>query len=461
MAVIDELLVGLGFEYDPKEMKQFKDDVGETVNVIKSLTKVAVAGAAAIAAMTVASTKASDEQGKLADEIGDTVDNIDALQFANQRSGGSADGMANSLRQLSIRAAEAARGAGAGVEAFGLLGISVTEANGKLKPTSDLLLEISDQFGDLSKSQQIELADKLGVRDSIRLLQQGKASITDLVSEARALGVTTKEDAAIAAEFQDSLTDIWQVTKQISRTLTKVFAPAMTEINNQFTEWWKINRAMIEQKLPEWIDKFTTAMKLLTIAVGGFIAFRLAGHLIALIGLLKGLSLATVAASASALILPALIAATAVAFVALVEDAKTFFEGGESFIGDMIKKYPEWASEINVVASSLAVISDLTGMIFDGWSDIIDLFKNFSFDGLKEVAGNIPGFLGDVTGLSTAGGGGLIPELGQNISNASTTVVDKLEIVVQGGADTAENIANAVLNVFEQTSQDLNSVVDQ
>lgn len=461
MALLDELLVGLGFEYDPKEMKQFKDDVGKTVGLLKNLTKAAIAGAAAITTLTVASTKASDEQGKLADEIGDSVENIDALQFALSRSGGTSDGMSNSLRQLAIRAAEAARGSGAGVEAFGLLGISVTDVNGKLKPTSDLLLEISNQFEGLSKSQQIELADKLGIRDSIRLLQQGKTSISNLVEEARSLGITTEEDAAIAAEFQDSLTNVWQVTKQVSRVLSKTFAPILKDLVNSFTDWWKINKNIIEQKLPEWIDKFTIAIKLLTIAVGGFIAFRLAGHLVALIGLLRGLSLATLAASASAIILPALIAAAAVAFVALVEDAKVFFEGGESFIGDMIKKYPEWASEINVVASSLAVIADLTAMIFDGWSGIINLFKDFSFEGLKEVVSNIPGFLGDVTGLSTVEGTGLIPEIGQSISNVKKTVVDKVEIVIQGGADTAENIADKVFSIFEQTSQDLNSVVDQ
>lgn len=461
MALIDELLVGLGFEYDPKEMKQFKDDVGKTVDIVKSLTKAAVAGAVAITALTVSSTRATDEQGKLADEIGDTVENLDALQFAIQRTGGTADGMSNSLRNLAIRASEASRGTGSGVEAFGLLGISVTDLNGKLKPTSDLFLEISKQFETLDKAQQLELADKLGIRDSITLLQQGKASIADLVSEAQLLGVTTAEDAAIAAKFQDSLTDMWQIVKQVSRTLSKVFAPILDELVTAFTEWWKINREIIEQKLPEWIDKFTTAFKLLTVAVGAFLAFRLASHLIALIGLLKGLSLATLAAGAAAFLLPALIAAVATAFVALVEDAKVFFEGGESFIGDMVKKYPEWTSEINVAASALATVAELTGMIFDGWSGIIDLFKDFSFEGLKEVIGNIPGFLGDATGLVTVGGGGLIPELGQSISNTASTVVDKLEIVVQGGADTAENIASAVLNVFEQTSQDLNTAVDQ
>jgi len=461
MALIDELLVGLGFEYDPSEMKQFNDDVGKTVNILKSLTKVAIAGAAAITALTVLSTKASDEQGKLADEIGDSVENIDALQFALQRSGGTADGMSSTLQNLAIRASEASRGIGSGVEAFGLLGISVTDANGKLKPTSDLLLEISEQFETLDKAKQIELADKLGVRDSIRLLQQGKASITDLVDEAKLLGVTTEEDVAIAAEFQDSLTNLWQIVKQVSRTLSKVFTPILNEIVTSFTDWWKVNREIIEQKLPEWIDQFTMAMKLLTIAVGGFLAFRLASHLLTLITLMKGLTFSTLAMNAAAFLLPALIAAAALAFVALVEDAKVFFEGGESFIGDMIEKYPEWADEIRVVAAIFATIADLTGMIFDGWNAIIDLFKNFSLEGFKETLGNLPGFLGDVTGLVTADGGGFIPELGQSISNTASTVVDKIDIVIQGGADTAENIANAVFGVFQQTSQDLNTAVDQ
>jgi hypothetical protein len=454
MAIIDELLVGLGFKYDPKEMSQFKDDVAKSTKLVKDLARAAVTGAIAITGLTVASTRASDEQGKLADEIGDTVENVDALQFALQRSGGTADGMTSSLRQLSIRAAEAARGVGSGVEAFGLLGISATDVQGNLKSSSDLILEISQRFQGLSKSQQIELADKLGIRDSIRLLQQGPSAIRELTAEAMALGVTTEEDAAIAAEFQDGLTDLWRITKQITRSLSKELAPVMKDLITDFTDWWKVNREIIELKLPEWIDKFTMSVKLLTIAVGGFLAFRLAGHLITLISLLKGVTVATLAANAAAFLLPALIASAAVAFVALAEDAKVFFEGGDSFLGDMIKRFPEWENAITNVAAALAVVWDLTKMIFEGWSELLDLDVGQFFK-------DLPGFLGDVTGLVEVGGGGVIPELGQSISNTASTVVDKIDIVVQGGADTAENIANAVFNVFQQTSQDLNSAVDQ
>lgn len=461
MALIDELLVGLGFEYDPKEMKQFKEDVSKTTGVIKNLARVAVAGAAAITGLTIASTRASDEQGKLADEIGDTVENIDALQFALERSGGSADGMTSSLRSLSIRAAEAARGVGSGVEAFGLLGISATDSNGNLKKTSDLMLEVSQRFQGLSKSQQIDMADKLGLSDSIRLLQQGPAAIRELTNEAMALGVTTAEDAEAAAEFQDSMTNLWRIIKQVSRTLARQFVPIIKELTDSFIDWWKTNRALIEQNLPDWIDKATMALKLLLIATGAWLAMRLVSHIMTLITLFKGLSVAALAANAAALLLPALIAAGVAALALLAEDAKKFFEGGDSFIGDMIDKFPQWADEIRVVAALFATLADLVGMIWDGLVGIVDLTKNFSLEGLKEFGANLPGFLGDVTGLYNVDGTGTIPELGQSISNTASTVVDKIDIVIQGGADTAENIANAVFGVFQQTSQDLNTAVDQ
>lgn len=461
MALIDELLVGLGFEYDPKEMKQFKEDVAKTTGVIKGLARMAVVGATAITGLTVASTGASDEQGKLADEIGDTVENIDALQFALERSGGSADGMTNSLRSLAVRASEAARGVGSGVEAFGLLGISATDSNGNLKNTSDLMLEVSRRFQGLNRAKQIELADKLGIRDSVRLLQQGPSAIRELTAEAEALGVTTAEDAAMAADFQDSLTNLWRIVKQVSRSLSRQFVPVIKELTDSFIEWWKTNKTMIEQNLPEWIDKVTVALKLMVIATGAWLAMRLVSHVMTLITLFKGLSVAVLAANAAAVLLPVLITAAVAALALLVEDAMTFFEGGGSFIGDMIEMFPKWADEIRIVAAIFATIGNLVQMIWDGLAAIVDLAKNFSLEGLKEFGANLPGFLGDVTGLYNADGTGVIPELGRSISNATSTVVDKIDIVIQGGADTAENIANAVFGVFQQTSEDLNTAVDQ
>jgi hypothetical protein len=325
----------------------------------------------------------------------------------------------------------------------------------------------------LGRARQIELADKLGLRDSMRLLQLGPQAIEEMTTKAKALGVTTAEDAKVSEEFNDALVDLWSVTKHISRLFTRVLAPVLEDIVDGFTDWWIANRKIIEQNMPKWVDQFTTALKLLSVAMGAFLAMRVLTHLYQMIALMRGLTLATLAANAAFFLLPLLISALGLAFIALVEDAKTFFEDGESFIGDMLEKYPQWEGELRTVAAILGVVYYLTTKILEGWEKIFGLFDDFSFDNIKEVLGNIPGFIGHVTGLSTIEGTGAIPESKEMVSNlynstqeevssAYKTVVEKIDITVQGGEDTAEEIASKVYDVFsQQTSQDLNSTVDQ
>jgi len=483
MAVIDELLVGLGFEYDAGEAKKFSDDIGKTVGIVKELAKVALAAATALTGIVVASSLASDEQGKLADEIGETVSNINALQFAQQIAGGSADGMSNSLRELSLRASEAARGVGSGVEAFGLLGISTTGTNGQIKSASNLLTEVSGKMQGLGRARQIELADKLGLRDSIRLLQMGPAAIVELTAKSKALGETTAEDARVSAEFNDALVEMWSVTKQLSRLLTRVLGPILNDMVDTFTDWWMINRDLIEQNIPKWVEQFTTALKLLSVALGAFIAMRVLTHLYQMIALMRGLTLATLAANAGFFLLPLLLSALALAFVALVEDAKVFFEGGESFIGDMIEKYPEWAGEIRTVASVLQGVYDLTMKIFEGWDKIFGLFREEGADAMNQALKDKGlGFLTKEIGvtdeqsgpvndlLKNIGMGFLTREIGLFQSGtldtpltsktSASTIVEKLEILVNASGN-PDDIAQSVYDVFLQTSQDLNSAVDQ
>jgi len=484
MALIDELLVGLGFEYDSGEAKKFKNDIGKTVGVVKNLAKVAAATATALTGMVVASSRASDEQGKLADEIGETVANVSALQYAQQIAGGSADGMANSLRELSLRASEAARGVGSGVEAFGLLGISTTDANGQIKSASNLMKEVSGKMQGLGRARQIELADKLGLRDSIRLLQLGPQAIEEMTVKAKALGDTTAEDAKVSAAFNDALVDLWSVTKHISRLFTRVLAPIMKEMVGTFTDWWIANRKIIEQNIPKWVDQLTMALKILSIAMGAFLAMRVLTHLYQMIALMRGLTLATLAANAGFFLLPLLLSALALAFVALVEDAKVFFEGGESFIGDMLEKYPEWAGEIRTVASVLQGVYDLTMKIFEGWDKIFGLFREEGADAMNQALKDKGlGFLTKEIGvteekigpindlLKNAGLGFLTREVGLFNSGtldtpltsktSTSTIVEKLEIMVNGSGRNPEEIAQSVYDVFLQTSQDLNSAVDQ
>lgn len=490
--LLDELLVGLGFEYDSEELENFKDDLESTVGIVKDLIATVAGAVVAVSALTIASTKASDEQGKFAKEIGDTVENVSALDFAIRRVGGSSEGLQSSLKTLSIRAAEAARGVGSGVEAFGLLGLSATDSNGRVKRSSDLILEVSSAIQGLDRTRQIELADKLGLSDSLRLIQAGPSAIRELTQEAIALGVTTEEDARISAELQDSLTDLWSIMRQLARIISREVAPILTNVINLFTDWWKVNRQLIEQNFGKWVDALTKAMKILLLITGLWIGLKLFNIVLALASAFRVTAVAALLLNGAIALLPLLIAGIVVGLALLIEDAAVFFEGGESFIGSMLEKYPKFRSELLEVAAVFATIADVTATIFEGWKGIIDAISNFSLENLKEVATNLPGFVGDVTGLQRTDGTGAIQTATDNIGNGATrfvedfirnpvlnvlglevpeskvrnrpevgTNVENLNITVQGGNDDANTIANSVFNVFQQTSQDLNSAVDQ
>lgn len=473
--ILEELLVSLGFDYDPEELGKFQSDLNKVNKMLGGLVRAASAAATAITGLTVVSTQSSDEHGKFANEIGEAVEMVDALQFAQRRAGGSSEAMMSSLRGLSQIAGEAARGVGSGVEAFGMLGISTLDASGQLKSTTALFSEISEAIQGLDRSRQIDLVSKLGLSGSIRLLQQGPEEIKALVAEAKALGVTTDEDAKIAAEFQDSLTDLWEIINQVTRVIARAFAPTLKSLVNTFSEWWKVNRDIVESKFLEWVGVLTDSFKLLTVAVGTLLAFKLAAHLATIITMMRGLTLATIATNAALFLAPALIMGAITAIAALAEDAKVFFEGGESFIGDMIAKFPEWAREIEFVADIFARIAELTGMIFEGWSKIIDAISSSTISGIAETISNLPGFAADlargvdvrgtfegIRGLFGGDTGGTIST--SQITNSTqarlSQNIDRVEISVSGAGDPGA-VAEAVRLELQQTAQDLTTTVDE
>jgi hypothetical protein len=475
---LDELLVALGFEYDPEELESFKEDIDSTVSSLKSLIKMTAATVGALTGLAVATTRATDEQGKLAEEIGESVEIIDALQHANQSAGQSTDEMSNSLRSLAVRAAEASRGIGSGLEAFGILGINVEDANGNLKTSSGLLFEVSERFETLDKFQQIELAEKLGLSGSIRLLQQGPQAIQELIREAKELGVATKEDARLSAEFQDSLLRLWRIVKQGARLITTQLVPILGNLADKVEGWWKNNREIIEQKFPQWVSGLIKILKILSVVLGIGLIGRI-GTLV--VGLARTIIAFRSAAAAAALfsgavaLLPALIAIGIALLVGLIEDAQVFFRDGDSLIGDLINKFPEWEGAIRIIASLFKGIADTTRLIFDGWSRIFNLFSGFSFSGIKDFFSSIPtigvpgfdGTLGELVErreeiFNANINRNVMPEIaGAGAGGTSRSFrIDNMNISVPGTGDPFK-VADEVFRRFEQASEDLSSPVDQ
>ncbi len=450
-SVLDSLLVELGFVYDPKDLKGFKEDLDNVKNAIDKVAKVAIGAAVALTGLVFATSEAVDTQGKLASKIGVSVETLSALEFAAQIAGDSSDSLRSSLLGLSKTAGEAARGVGGGIEAFGILGVEVLDVNGNLKDTDQLLLEVSDRLQGLSKQQQLDLAGKLGLSDTLLLLQQGPERIQELVREAKLLGVTTGEDAAIASEFQDSLVRLWAIIKNISRTITTALSPAIKENIEVFTNWWKSNKNIIESKLPEWIRITAIAARFLSVALVGLISVKVILLIIDFIKLIKSATVAMIAFGSSSLFVPVVIVAGLTALLLILEDVNGFFKGQDSIIGDLIKKYPEWAKEIIAVAEALKLVLDVGSKIkgFVGKAEGI-----VSFENLTKLVKSLP------PNLSTPS-----PDIPASVigpaNNRPMTFIDTINIDIQGGSDAADVLANRVFREFEQASTDLQKGVDQ
>ena len=243
MSIIDELLVGLGFEFDEKELDSFNKQVNETKKLLGGLVKITIAASAAVGALIKTSATATDEVTKQARQINVLVSEYDALLHASEITTGSTGAMSSALQNLSVRASEASRGVGSGVEAFGMLGISVTDANGNLKTTDKLLSETADALNAFAdQGQRLELADKLGLREIDLLLRDGSAGIKKLTDEAKELGVITKEDAKAAEDFNDAQSRMFRALNTVRRLIATGLLPQVQKSIDSFTEWLKINK---------------------------------------------------------------------------------------------------------------------------------------------------------------------------------------------------------------------------
>lgn len=452
VTTIEKFVVALGFDFDPDGLEEFQQGVSNVGGIVKTLTKTLAGATAALFGMTTATTAAVDEQGKMAEQIGISVEDLDAYGTAATLAGGSAESMSNSLYQLSIRASEASRGMGSGVEAFGILGISATDANGNLKDTIQLTMEVSKAMQGMDKARQIELADKLGLSGAIRLLQQGPNEIQNLVDGVKDLGVTTDEDAKIAAEFQDSLTNIWKVIKQGSKLITAEFAPIMTDLSDQFLEFWKTNKDIIKQRLPDFIEKISKAMKFLVIITGAFIGAQLVGLMGSLVKSFNGFGAMVGMVNKKLLLIPSLIALVIAGILIAAEDAKTFFEGGDSYFGDWLKKFPEFRNQILIVASAFATVWDIVKMIGSGLGQIIMVISNLSFENIQTTIAMIPQWFGFIISDLMAKFDEFINYLAERfpvIGGTLKTVIDGVKSTLETISAIISSIVNGIKTIIK------------
>lgn len=241
MAALGSLVVSLAMDTarftagTTKAVQQMARLTAEAGKIGAAIGTSVVAGVGAIGSLVKQSIDAADRIGELAEITGVSTEEMSKLAYAAKLSATDSETLAASMSKLSRQMAEAAGGSESAKAGFDAIGVSVKNADGSLKGTTQVLGEVADKFamyedGAAKSALAQEIFGKSGAQ-LIPLLNQGSAGIADLADEADRLGLTLSDNAAKAAgEFNDRLDQLTAAKQGLGVQIAQRLLPTLNNL---------------------------------------------------------------------------------------------------------------------------------------------------------------------------------------------------------------------------------------
>ncbi len=203
-----------GFANQSKRTAKAVSSMNRSVNLLKGAMGglLAAFSLRAIQQFTASAINAADQIGKLSATAGVSAETLQELRFAFGQLAGTTDTEVDAaLRRFNRRLGLAADGGGAAKDTFEQLGISITDASGRIRNgelvLDDLLIQLSQIEND---SQRAALASQAFGEDAgprlAAALGEGEQAVEAMRQEAQDLGIVLGGDAIESAErFSDQM----------------------------------------------------------------------------------------------------------------------------------------------------------------------------------------------------------------------------------------------------------------
>ena len=228
----------------------------------KAMTVAGTAITAAFGAIIMKTTQLGDTYDKMSKRTNVTVEDLSALGYAAKISGADLATVEKSLRFLAQGMGDMQKGVGEAKDAFEELNITVTNTEGNLRPTMDVLKEAATKLAAMTdETKQISLAtDIFGSRYGTQLLpmlKEGGKGIEALMEKAKELGIVmSTEAAADAAEFNDRITDLKESVGAIGRDIGSILIPPLIKFSEKAIE--------VIKNIREWADAHKPLIEMIT-----------------------------------------------------------------------------------------------------------------------------------------------------------------------------------------------------
>jgi len=425
---------------------QFKQGLG---NIRSALLPVGVALGAAgagILAITKSTANFADDLAKTSARVGLTVEELQKYAFSAKLAGANQEDFNKGVVRFARVISDANSGLVTAKRGFERIGIDPS----KIKNMNEGVLAVADAFSQMpdgiaKTTAAQELFGRAGTK-LINLLNQGSDALKAQGVELEELGFLLDKEATTKAEdFNDTIFRLTTVFSGFKILLGTELIPIVTDIVKRMIEWTKQNKALIREKVVEFVEKLkevilklrdivpilSQAFKFLKIA-GVALSVLIAGKLI--VGIVQlGSALVTIISVMKSLffllktngiwlVIASVAALAAIAFLVIKNWEKvkqTFIKLWDSPIGKLI----QFITPIGWLISA-------AGLVVKNWEQVKSFFTDL-WDGpigsfLRTIGSGIASGFNFLTGNAFAGNNQQpsTPQasaIGSNIINRTTT----------------------------------------
>lgn len=237
-SVIKEFLVSLGFKTDEKSLKNFTAGITGATKAVTGMVAAIEAAALAVGASVAAFASNMDEMYFATKRTESSAANLNAVEYAARSLGASAgeargavEGLARFMRDIP------------GGEGFlASLGVVTRDANGQLRDTSDLLIDLGNKLSAMPWYQAKAYAGSLGISDNmLRAMRDG--TFAEGVRQYKKMNAAVDFDGAAekAHRFQMKMSELEARIKGLGVTIGSSLIDALGPGMEDTARWFEKN----------------------------------------------------------------------------------------------------------------------------------------------------------------------------------------------------------------------------
>jgi hypothetical protein len=398
--VLQEFLARLGFQVDEAGLQKFNSSLATaTARAVAFGVGISAAATAAIYGIyKVAENNA--ELLKTAEGLGMTVEKLREMNFVADMTGSSTEALKSSLQGLQSAMAGALIGGG-GLATFARLGIRIKDANGHLRDTSEVLMDVGKKIKGMDKPKAQMFLGQLGIdKNMYKMLTQDIGGITDAYREMyAATGMNAQKAAEDSRDFVQEVKMLKTMLGLLAESVSLAFVKKLGGNARDARKMLMENFGKIVQTLQVFIN-----MILRVAGFFGALALRLGSWVSGIVGWFQKLDSGT-----QTLILGVLGFAAAwrylnlsflatplgmiivglMALVALIDDFMGYMDGDESLID-----WGPWAGQIMGIVNALKPLLDSLGKVWDMLKGpLAEGFSNFGQDAVAILTAMLGAFV--------------------------------------------------------------------